>query len=271
MHKEDLVIMFVSGPNMRTDFHLDESPEFFWQMKGHMELPIIERGQRKLVKINEGEVFLLPPRIPHAPQRPCPESLGLVVERQRIEGRDYDGLRWYTNFDKCDMILWERYFYCGNLERDVIPIVKEYQNSQEFATNTPSDRSVPSSTPFPQDTTTAVPRPFNLNKWLEAHAEDLAVPGTKLNLFGDDYPTKEFVVYILGAGDAGSTYQESTGESGSFLYLIRGRIEVTTSEGVKIATSGSCHMLPAMTLFSFKRSDDCVAVLLESHRSPRSI
>ncbi|KAF4755615.1 hypothetical protein FOZ62_019424, partial [Perkinsus olseni] len=114
-------------------------------------------------------------------------------------------------------------------------------------------------------------RPFNLNKWLEAHAEDLAVPGTKLNLFGDDYPTKEFVVYILGAGDAGSTYQESTGESGSFLYLIRGRIEVTTSEGVKIATSGSCHMLPAMTLFSFKRSDDCVAVLLESHRSPRSI
>jgi hypothetical protein len=33
-----------------------------------MQLPIMEQGRSKLVKINEGEVFLLPKMIPHSPQ-----------------------------------------------------------------------------------------------------------------------------------------------------------------------------------------------------------
>ena len=64
MYKDFLSVMFVGGPNTRTDFHLDHSSEFFYQLEGHMELPIIERGQRKLVRIDEGHVFLLPGRIP---------------------------------------------------------------------------------------------------------------------------------------------------------------------------------------------------------------
>ncbi|CAJ1383215.1 unnamed protein product [Effrenium voratum] len=35
-----------------------------------MELPTVQKGQRKLVKIKEGQVFCLPSRIPHSPQRP---------------------------------------------------------------------------------------------------------------------------------------------------------------------------------------------------------
>ena len=64
LHKADLSVMCVGGPNTRTDFHLEDGAEFFWQMEGEMELPIVERGRRRLVKIRQGDVFLLPPRVP---------------------------------------------------------------------------------------------------------------------------------------------------------------------------------------------------------------
>ena len=64
LHKADLSVMGVGGPNTRTDFHLEAGAEFFWQLEGDMELPIVERGRRRLVRICEGEVFLLPPRVP---------------------------------------------------------------------------------------------------------------------------------------------------------------------------------------------------------------
>ena len=62
------------------------------------KLPIIEKGKRKLVEIKEGELFVLPPRIPHSPQRPETGSVGLVIERERVEG-EIDCLRWYTDFE----------------------------------------------------------------------------------------------------------------------------------------------------------------------------
>ena len=43
--------------------------------------------------IREGEIYLLPPRLRHSPQRPDPESIGLVVEYQRAEG-ELDGFEW---------------------------------------------------------------------------------------------------------------------------------------------------------------------------------
>jgi len=39
MHKGQLSIMFVGGPNTRTDFHVEEGSELFLQIRGHMELP----------------------------------------------------------------------------------------------------------------------------------------------------------------------------------------------------------------------------------------
>ena len=97
-----------------------------------MELPIIERGVRHVIKIEEGEVFLLPSRIPHSPQRPMEGSLGLVIERQRYKDEgEVDGLRWYTDFDTCKNILWERYFHCGDLGKDLVPVVQAYKSSEE--------------------------------------------------------------------------------------------------------------------------------------------
>ena len=47
--------------------------------------------------------FLLPGRVPHAPQRPVEGSFGLVVERKRSP-HELDGLRWYTDFETCDEV-----------------------------------------------------------------------------------------------------------------------------------------------------------------------
>ena len=50
--------------------------------------------------IREGEVFLLPPHVPHSPQRPQEGSVGLVVEAARPH--ELDAFNWYC-------------FECGNL------------------------------------------------------------------------------------------------------------------------------------------------------------
>jgi 3-hydroxyanthranilate 3,4-dioxygenase len=143
-HKKQLSIMFVGGPNTRTDFHLEQGSEFFWMVRGNMELPTIQNGERKLVTIREGQVFCLPSRIPHSPQRPEDGSLGLVVERERYvdpeilngEEPELDGLRWFVDFDKTkgEDVLWEKFFHCYDLGRDLVPVVQEYHASEEKKT-----------------------------------------------------------------------------------------------------------------------------------------
>lgn len=39
------------------------------------------------------QIFLLPARVPHSPQR-LANTIGLVIERERVEGKEYDGLRY---------------------------------------------------------------------------------------------------------------------------------------------------------------------------------
>jgi len=78
----ELIIMVVGGPNTRKDYHIDEGEEFFYQLEGGMVLRIMENGKPKDLAINEGEIFLLPPKVPHSPQR-FENTVGLVVERKR--------------------------------------------------------------------------------------------------------------------------------------------------------------------------------------------
>lgn len=70
----------------------DATQELFLQLKGDMQLNVMERGERKEIPIREGEMFLLPARIPHSPQR-FENTVGLVVERLRLP-HEMDGLRW---------------------------------------------------------------------------------------------------------------------------------------------------------------------------------
>ena len=39
-----------------------------------------DNGSARIIEINEDEIFLLPPRVPHSPMR-GPNTVGLVIER----------------------------------------------------------------------------------------------------------------------------------------------------------------------------------------------
>lgn len=89
----EFTVMVVGGPNSRKDYHYNESEEFFYQLEGDVVLNIQENGKAIDVPINEGDIFLLPPKIPHNPKR-FENTIGLVMERKRREG-EKDGLLWF--------------------------------------------------------------------------------------------------------------------------------------------------------------------------------
>ncbi|MCC9136587.1 3-hydroxyanthranilate 3,4-dioxygenase [Pontibacter silvestris] len=102
---DDFIVMVVGGPNARKDYHYDEGEEFFYQLEGDIVLKIIEDGKPVDIPIKEGEIFLLPPRVPHSPRRPA-NTVGLVVERYRKPG-EKDGFLWFC--ENCGNKLYEEY------------------------------------------------------------------------------------------------------------------------------------------------------------------
>ena len=99
---DDFIVMVVGGPNSRKDYHWDEGEEFFYQLEGDITVQIQEDGQAVNVPIRQGEMFLLPPRVPHNPVRGA-DTIGLVIERKRRDG-EKDGLLWPQ---MSDLKFWE--------------------------------------------------------------------------------------------------------------------------------------------------------------------
>ncbi len=128
----DFIVMVVGGPNQRTDYHWDEGPEWFYQLEGEMVLRIQEdydgsRGTVRDIAIKAGDTFLLPPRVPHSPQR-MPDSIGLVIERRRLPHED-DGLLWFC--ERCNHKLYEEYFHLHDIETDFPPVFDRFYSSRE--------------------------------------------------------------------------------------------------------------------------------------------
>ena len=260
MHRAQLSVMFVGGPNERTDFHLEEGSEFFFQMRGSMRLPIVHGGRREVMHIREGDVFLLPSRIPHSPQRPEEGSLGLVVERQRLDDEAPDGLRWYVDFDTCDEVLWERYFRCHDLGKDLVPVVQAFRASEECRTGRPTGENVIESPPLVQDTQTVVPPPFSLARWLEGNATQLAA-GASIDLF-EGHPDGEFRVQVAG----GASEQRLRWEHETWLYQLRGGATVEHLDGRVMATlrEGDCVVVPADVDFSVHRPSGSIGMVVQN-------
>lgn len=126
----EFIVMVVGGPNTRDDYHHDEGEEFFYQIEGEMVLRTIQDGRRVDIPIRAGEIFLLPPRVPHSPQR-MENSVGLVIERQRRPG-EQDGLMWFC--DACDERIYEEYFELKNIEEDLPPVFDRFYSSEENRT-----------------------------------------------------------------------------------------------------------------------------------------
>jgi len=219
-------VMFVGGPNTREDFHLEEGSEFFFQIRGNMELPTIQKGKRKLVRINEGNVFLLPSRIPHSPQRPEANSLGLVIERERVEG-EMDALRFYEDFSSCEKRLWERYFFCSDLGKDLGPVIGEWKASEESKSRTPTNTSLPEKRLIQERTDIEIPEPFNLQEWVDAHLQQLTVDGSRMPLF-PGHPDGEFSIMAEGAlSETLSEYRSAPNPSlETLIFQLRGTTTV---------------------------------------------
>lgn len=127
---QDFIVMVVGGPNERSDYHYDEGPEFFYQVEGDMLLKVMEDGQPRDIPIGEGEIFLLPPKVPHSPQR-FADSVGLVIERKRLPG-EKDGLMWFC--PECNARVYEEYFELKNIEEDFPPVFEHFFGSEDNRT-----------------------------------------------------------------------------------------------------------------------------------------
>lgn len=121
----DFIVMVVGGPNSRTDYHYDEGPEFFYQLEGEMLLRTIQDGARVDIPIGEGEILLLPPKVPHSPQR-FENTVGLVVERKRL-AKELDGFMWYC--ENCDNLLYEEFLYVDDIVGQLPPIFDRFYGS----------------------------------------------------------------------------------------------------------------------------------------------
>ena len=126
----DYIVMIVAGPNARKDYHFNETEELFYQVEGDINVRIQENGKAIDIPIREGEMFLLPARVPHSPMRPA-NTVGLVIELKRTE-KERDGLMWFC--DKCNTKLHDTYFHLDNIEKDFIPRFREYYGSEKMRT-----------------------------------------------------------------------------------------------------------------------------------------
>ena len=123
----DFIVMIVGGPNARKDYHYNESEELFYQVEGDITVRIQLDGKPKDILIKEGEMFLLPAKIPHSPMR-GENTVGLVIELVR-KGRDLkDGLMWFC--DSCNHSLKTYDFHLENIEKDFISRFKEFYKSE---------------------------------------------------------------------------------------------------------------------------------------------
>lgn len=122
IHCGDFQVMLVSGPNSRSDYHVDAYEEYFYQIRGRLILKVYHENEFYDVVINGGDTFCLPAMIAHSPQREN-GSLGIVVERRREKGVK-DCLKWFCG--ECREVVWEKWFWCGDLVGDLKRVVEEY-------------------------------------------------------------------------------------------------------------------------------------------------
>lgn len=126
----EYIVMVVGGPNSRKDYHYNETPEFFYQVEGDMVLKIIDNGEQKDVHIKEGDIYLLPGKVPHSPQR-ASNTVGLVIEMPRAEGV-LDALEWYC--ENCNTSLYREEFALDNIATDMPIIFDKYYSNKEKCT-----------------------------------------------------------------------------------------------------------------------------------------
>ncbi|NWV41346.1 3HAO dioxygenase, partial [Grantiella picta] len=249
MHRYQLNVMFVGGPNERKDYHIEEGEELFYQVQGDMCLKIIENGKQKDVVIREGEMFLLPARIPHSPQR-YENTVGLVVERERLK-TEIDGLRYYVG--ETTNVLFEKWFHCEDLGTQLIPLIKEFFNSRQYKTGKPNPDELLKETPFPLNST-SVMEPFSFSSWLNDHRGEIKHKKS-LSMFGDNFETE---VIAYGPG----TTEKSKKNSDIWIWQLEGTSTVAMDGKSLTLSAGDSLLVRAQSTYCWKRAEECIALCI---------
>ena len=126
----NFLVMVVGGPNQRSDYHVNPGEELFYQVEGDIVLKVIEDGKPRDIPIRQGEMFLLPARVPHSPQRPA-NTVGLVVEQPQGVRRRTHHLRWYCQ--KCGDVVHDVEFQPVDLGKQIKPILERVQRQRDAA------------------------------------------------------------------------------------------------------------------------------------------
>ncbi|KAF7548684.1 hypothetical protein G7046_g8590 [Stylonectria norvegica] len=127
-------VMILGGPNNRTDYHVNSTPEFFYQYRGSIILKVVDTSctphKFKDIPIHEGSLFLLPAGTPHCPVR-FEGTIGIVMEQPRLENAE-DEMRWYCQ--QCGAVVWAKKFLCVDLGSQIKEVIQEFDADQERKT-----------------------------------------------------------------------------------------------------------------------------------------
>jgi 3-hydroxyanthranilate 3,4-dioxygenase len=128
---DDFIVMVVGGPNGRKDYHWEEGEELFYQVEGDIQVKIIHPdGSPETIDIRQGEMFLLPPRTPHSPQRPA-GTVGIVLERHRQPG-EMDKLLWFC--ENCGHPLHEASFPLKDIGTQIKEAIATFMANEDART-----------------------------------------------------------------------------------------------------------------------------------------
>ena len=114
--------MIVGGPNSRKDFHYNESEELFYQLEGDVVVRIQEDGKIVDIPIKQGDMFLLPGKTPHSPQRGA-NTIGLVIEKKR-EAHEMDAFMWFC--ENCGEKLYEQFMNVSDIVTQLPPVMAAF-------------------------------------------------------------------------------------------------------------------------------------------------
>ncbi|OJA19202.1 hypothetical protein AZE42_09852 [Rhizopogon vesiculosus] len=130
--QKDFTVMAVGGPNERNDYHVNETEEWFYQYKGSMLLRVVDGDEFKDIKIDEGEMFLLPSNTPHNPVR-FADTIGIVIEAARPE-TSHDSLQWYCRDPSHakPTIIHKETFHVTDLGTQLKPVIQRWMLTEEL-------------------------------------------------------------------------------------------------------------------------------------------
>lgn len=224
--------------------------------RGEMVLKIVLDGKFVDIHIEEGQILMLPKRIPHSPQR-FKNTIGLVIERERLKN-EFDSMRWYVQnkIDDDAQILYEEYFHCYDLGTQLKPVIERYEASEQKRTNKPIPNDLSISPPITPSNETQIPLPFNLKDWIVSKNQTVQ---NSQEGFEPIFLTDEVsMVFFSGSNSSKNIF--NTGNSETWIWQLKSTVEVSTgsnsSQNTVNLNEGDCVLIPQNSTYRMYRGND---------------